>query len=447
MNRFLTTKCLAITALLLTGCGSFGEANIVTNDKSQVQAGSMNPVVTPVTGESWLTHLNRPFGETSMGKTGHLGPAPDDKIMPHPVDVIEAPAKAALKGSDLYRLNCQGCHGESGLGAPPEINSVINPVRSTSVALVMERMKNTGMDISRGDAAKLALQSNQALLQRLHHGGENMPSFSHLNEPEVRSLVAYLKQLAGVPGAVQEQSIVKESATRVGELIVKSTCHTCHSAVGTDPGPQQLLDGAIPPLNTLTTRKRQPQFIQKVTVGAPILMGTPPLLCRGRMPVFYYLSEEEAADVYLYLTRYPPSAEARSESIVALLQQEQGGRSAGGSGWTRASLLAKNISAEPGQPEDSPELRAVVLSLVVAIVVGLLAGGWGFTWREFNRLSAAAARTSKTLHADPARLDASRGNQIPGPAPLRPPLPSDRFIERTPRRSVPLHPLGKAGLR
>ena len=95
--------------------------------------------------------------------------------------------------------------------------------------------------------------------------------------------------------------------------------------MGPDPGPQQLLDGAIPPLNTLTTRKSQPEFIQKVTVGAPILMGTPPLLCRGRMPVFYYLSEEEAADAYLYLTRYPPSEKARSEPAIALLQQEQGG--------------------------------------------------------------------------------------------------------------------------
>lgn len=32
--------------------------------------------VTAVTGESWLNHLRRNFDETSMGKTGRLGPAP-----------------------------------------------------------------------------------------------------------------------------------------------------------------------------------------------------------------------------------------------------------------------------------------------------------------------------------------------------------------------------------
>lgn len=396
MNRFFKIeKCLAIAALLLSGCSSFAGSKMVTDDGSRIQIGSTKPAVTPVTGESWLAHLNRPFGETSMGKTGHLGPAPEGELVPRRVGVMqEVPAKAALKGSDLYRLNCQGCHGESGLGAPPEINSVINPVRSTSAALVMERMKNTGMDIRRADAAKLAQQSSQALLQRLHNGGENMPSFSHLSETEVHSLVAYLKQLAGVPGAEREQSIVRESANRIGELVVKSTCHTCHSAVGPDPGPQQLLDGAIPPLNTLTTRKSQPEFIQKVTVGAPILMGTPPLLCRARMPVFYYLSEEEAADAYLYLTRYPPSEKARSEPIIALSQQEQGGGPpSGGSASPSASLLAQNMPAEPEQPEGSAELRTVVLSLVVAFVFVLLAGGLAFTLREFKWLSAAATRT------------------------------------------------------
>lgn len=30
--------------------------------------------VTAVAGESWLNHLHRSFGDTSMGKTGHLGP-------------------------------------------------------------------------------------------------------------------------------------------------------------------------------------------------------------------------------------------------------------------------------------------------------------------------------------------------------------------------------------
>ena len=143
-------------------------------------------------------------------------------------------------------MNCQGCHGESGEGAPPEINSVINPVRATSVELVMARMKVAGMEIGRADAVKLAQQSKTALLQRLHNGGENMPPFPHLNEAEVNSLFAYLKQLAAVPGAEREQLAVKESRLRVGEHIVKSTCHTCHAATGPDPGPATDLEWSDP---------------------------------------------------------------------------------------------------------------------------------------------------------------------------------------------------------
>lgn len=207
--------------------------------------------VTAVTGESWLTHLNRPFNETSMGKTWRLGPAPtpaETSPQSHPnLPTGAASQTVTLHGSDLYRMNCQGCHGESGAGAPPEINSVINPVRASSVEMIMARLKTTGMEISRADAIKLAQQSKAALLQRLHNGGENMPPFPHLDEAEVNSLLAYLNQLAAVPGAENRQLAVQESRIHVGEHIVKSTCHTCHAATGPDPDPQQIWNGAIPP--------------------------------------------------------------------------------------------------------------------------------------------------------------------------------------------------------
>jgi mono/diheme cytochrome c family protein len=167
-------------------------------------------------------------------------------------------------------------------------------------------MKKVGMGVTRAEATVLAKQSSTALLQRFHKGGQDMPPFPQLSEAEIRSLVAYLKQLAGVPGAEREQLAIEESPTRVGEQIVKSTCHICHSAVGPNPNTQQLLEGAIPSLKTLTTRTSLPEFVRKVTDGAPIIMGTPPLSCRGRMPVFDYLSEDEAANAYMYLTNYPP---------------------------------------------------------------------------------------------------------------------------------------------
>jgi mono/diheme cytochrome c family protein len=395
---------MAIVMLLPATC-AHAQANY-TSAPAQKAVGSKDIPVTVVAGESWLSHLNRPFNETSMGKTGRLGPSPPgpgeetDRWQPE-LSPSVAPQTVTLHGADLYRMNCQGCHGESGQGAPPEINSVINPVRATSVALIMDRMKTAGMDISRADAAQLARQSNIALLQRLHNGGQDMPPFPHLYDAEVRALVAYLKQLAGAPGAEAQHLALKESPVRVGEHIVKSTCHTCHSATGPDPSPQQLLDGEIPPLNTLTTRKSRPEFIQKVTQGATVVMGTPPLPYRGRMPVFYYLSEEEAADLYLYLTLYPPSESASPDTVIGLSQHGP----AGGGGTPppekvrSASIVPDTKPVEAQQPRKGTQMQTVaLLSGVGFFVILLLAGGLGFTVREFKRLSAKSARRKPVVN-------------------------------------------------
>jgi mono/diheme cytochrome c family protein len=266
--------------------------------------------VTAVEGESWISHLHRSFRETSMGRTSDLGPAPPSpgKEAP-PWQLNLSPgfpmSLVTLHGSDLFRLNCQGCHKESGRGAPPEINSVIDPVRATSVAVTTAEMKAAGREMSQSEIAAMAKEAKVMLLQRLHVGGEHMlPPV--LSEAEIRSLVAYLEQLSGVPGAEKKQIAVKESSYHVGEHIVKSTCHVCHNATGPNPSPQQILDGAIPPLATLTTRVGLPDFVRKVTMGAPIIMGTPPTSYRGRMSVFVYLSQDEAAAAYLYLSSYPP---------------------------------------------------------------------------------------------------------------------------------------------
>src|SRR6516162_10753896 len=367
--------------------------------------------VTAVTGKSLLTHLNRSLGDTSMGKTGRLGPAPSPEAdfqqtflprLPQPVTET-----VTLGGSDLYRLNCQACHGESGLGAPPEINSLISPIRATSPLLVRERMQKVGSDISYADATKLAQESTTALLERLHQGGKTMPAFPQLKESDIRPLLAYLKLLAQMPGAQNEQTAVKESHVRVGEFIVKSTCHICHGAVGPNPSTQELLDGAIPPLSTLTRRKVQSEFIRKVTQGAPVLMGTPPMLYRGRMPVFYYLSEEEVADVYLYLTMYPPSESVTPTSVRAALQDKQR-PSEKGQESADARRLPKNTTNRETASSISPELEWMVLLSTVSIVTLLLAGGLLFALREFRRLSSQSVSYNTTapnlrVHPDMAR--------------------------------------------
>ncbi len=273
-------------------------------------AGNKEIPVTAVKGESWISHLHKKFSDTSMGKTWHSGPVaplPGEKSAGGQQKLSPDFAARTMNfhGSDVYRLNCRGCHAESGHGAPPEINSVIDPVRATSVEVIMARMKKVGMNMSRANATLLAKQSNTALLDRFHKGGQDMPPFPQLSEPEIRSLLAYLRQLAGVPAAEREQIAIHESPSHVGEQVVKSTCHICHNAVGPNPNPQQILEGAIPPLSTLTTRTSLPEFVRKVTAGSPISMGSSPLPYRGRMPVFDYLSEDEVANAYLYLTLYP----------------------------------------------------------------------------------------------------------------------------------------------
>jgi mono/diheme cytochrome c family protein len=272
---------------------------------------STDPSISPVQGESWLNHLQRPFNESSMGRTWSLGPAPGQEPLHWQLNLSPdfAMLSVPLHGSDLYRQNCQGCHRATGLGAPPEINSLIDPVRSTSVTAITARLKAAGRQADRAMLTELAKQSSVLLMQRLHEGGKSMPP-PNLTEPEIRAVLAYIEQLAGVPGAEKKQVTLAESRYRVGEHIIKSTCHICHSASGPNPDPQQILDGAIPPLSSLTTRVSLSEFVRKVTSGAPILMGKAPLSYqdnyRGRMPVFVYLNEDEAAAAYFYLLSYPP---------------------------------------------------------------------------------------------------------------------------------------------
>jgi len=274
-------------------------------------AGSKDIPVTAVEGESWLNHLHRKFSDTSMGKTWHAGPAApvpgqESAVWQENLSPGFASRNMTIHGADVYRLNCRGCHTGSGRGAPPEINSVIDPVRSTSVKIIMERMKKVGMDMSAANAAVLAKQANTALLDRFHKGGVDMPPFPQLSETEVRALIAYLRDLAGIPGAEKQQIAITESPSHVGEQVIKSTCHICHNAAGPNPSPQEILEGTIPPLSTLTKRTSLPEFVRKVTFGTPISMGAPSEPFRGRMPVFDYLSQDEVANAYLYLTLYPP---------------------------------------------------------------------------------------------------------------------------------------------
>jgi mono/diheme cytochrome c family protein len=240
-----------------------------------------------------------------MGRTGLLGPPPSSHAVP-PYDYTERVTRPlTLTGADLYRLGCQSCHKADGSGAPPEINALLGPVQATSATVMERRMRERGRPISAAFARELASGSKKDLLNRLKNGGQKMPSFAYLTDGEVGALIGYLDLLAGVPGAGKPQTVT-EPAMRVGELLVKGTCHICHDATGHWPDPQELLQGSVPPIAGFTTEKTMSEVVRKVRHGTPVVMGSLQLPYRGRMPVFDYLSDDEVVSAYLYLVIYPP---------------------------------------------------------------------------------------------------------------------------------------------
>lgn len=264
-----------------------------------------SPLVTRVEGPSNFHRLGLTIEASAMGRTVVLGPPPSSHEAA-PSEYSERITRpATLTGADLYRLGCQSCHKADGSGAPPEINAIIGPVQATSAPLMERRMRERGRPISSAFARELASGSKKDLLDRLHKGGQKMPSFVYLTDKEVDALIRHLESIAGLPGAGKQKTLT-EPVTRVGELLVKGTCHICHDATGRWPDPQELLQGSVPPIAGFTTEKTMPEVVRKVRHGATVVMGSLPLPYRGRMPVFDYLSDDEVVSAYLYLVTYPP---------------------------------------------------------------------------------------------------------------------------------------------
>ena len=195
---------------------------------------------------------------------------------------------------------------------------------------------------------------------------------------------------------------------------MKSTCHICHNAAGLNPDPQQVFDGTIPPLNTLTTRVSLPEFEQKIRSGAPIMMGTPPSLLRGRMPVFNYLREDEVADAYLYLTLYPPDWGVPDPPLPAIRQKQ-----------AASDIVPAEFSVQPPNvARRSDDLNMILLPVTAAL---LITGGLWFTFSEIKRLTAISERRKLLAngHGSVVR-DASRFEKLPlEPSPSNSTVPAE----------------------
>ena len=268
------------------------------------QKAGANVEVTPVTGPSTLHHLRRTIVGSSMGWGGQWSPPAN--LVPPPRPRGGARADFVLSGADLYRISCRACHRPDGSAAPPEINSIIGPVQAASVQWMTDRMKAMGRLVDRAFIRELTSGTEADLRKRFKAGGHDMPSFDHLSDNEITALRPYLDQMAGLPGAETRQRYTSEPAARVGELIVKGTCHICHDATGPESAPTTVLSDIIPPLSSMPHQKTFSDFVRKVREGAPIPLGSGGVSSRGRMPVFNYLTEREAAAAYSYLSLYPP---------------------------------------------------------------------------------------------------------------------------------------------
>lgn len=264
------------------------------------------PEVMPLRGASWIQRLGIALDDTQLGKMGADG-APPASAEHEPTPGLEDSAGPRptfrLSGEDLYRLDCRTCHGPDGRGAPPEINSIIDPVRATSPAVLEERQRVQGRTLPVAMVQQLAADAEAAIRDRLAHGGKRMPAFGHLADDEVTALLAYLKVLANVPGS-QPHVPVTDAAVRVGELLVKGTCNICHPATGAGPNHMMMyMRGVIPSLDGLVQEESPEDIVRKVRRGYTMM----PMMARmARMPVLGYLTEQEVLAAVLYLRELPP---------------------------------------------------------------------------------------------------------------------------------------------
>ncbi len=285
--------------------------------------------VTPVQEPSQLKHLGLAVSQTNLGEMGgssSIPPTPrrePEVTTPQPGSLNSAMQrflalfrsqseqatqvleneKFMVAGADLYRLDCRACHGPDGKGAPPEINSLIGPVQATSATMIENRVKSRGAAIDPLMAKQMAADAEDAIRTRLQNGGKAMPAFKYLRPDEVQALLHYLRNLAKVPGEKPAPILVQESAARIGEHLMKGTCHICHNATGPGGGRMTaMMQGIIPSLASLPDDHSLSAVMRQVQYGSSGMMV---MMGGNRMPPFPYFTEEEVAAGYFYLVQYP----------------------------------------------------------------------------------------------------------------------------------------------
>lgn len=304
---------LGLAALLCSTllAGPLLEARDGTSPQDPATAAENLPFrVQPVSGPSLLTKIRSTVDLNSFGRIGMLGVEPEEvRALFASEEGTSSPGPDSwfeegflLSGADIYRLNCRSCHAADARGLQQEIPALLEPVKAASPAYVRQRMEERGRTIPEALAERLATRAELSLRHRLLKGGEVMPPFGHLEGLEVDALLGYLEALAGVPG--ERASVrVPQSAARVGEHVVKSTCLVCHDSISRKFR-RSRVDADLPALDRITKDYSVEELVRKVREGSPEVDSS-----RGRMPIYRFLSDEEVRAAYLYLLAYPPKPE------------------------------------------------------------------------------------------------------------------------------------------
>ena len=96
-------------------------ASVATQDKPPASGKPQrDPIVTPVTGPSWLNLLGVRYSDTTLGRSAATYAAPPGERAARPTPLPLAVGQpVVLSGADLYRLNCQACHRAEGTARRP----------------------------------------------------------------------------------------------------------------------------------------------------------------------------------------------------------------------------------------------------------------------------------------------------------------------------------------
>lgn len=240
--------------------------------------------VSATTGANWLARFGQGTTSGSIGKMGSLGQKPGvaDPVTPQTGNWLTDGVD--VSGADLYRYNCRSCHGMGAQGLRNIIPSIVDAVQLTSPDRVQQQA-----NVSGAEARQVAQGANLGIRHRLKSGGSIMPPFGHLREDETQALLGYLASVAGIRASEAATRPLRQRPERIGEHIVRATCHTCHDAV---PGYGK---SAQPALSAMTTKYSVSEFAA-TTRGRSGRHGS----------WFGYLSEGELKAAYVYLMAYPP---------------------------------------------------------------------------------------------------------------------------------------------